>query len=380
MKFVLVVQAELPFMLNLDSRSFSIAVSGGSVVLDVDNEAHVVKVQNPSSPEGVSMLIGGLSDLAAMLQTDAGRLPATKLRTVVRAQAEREVDEAALPPVPATELTALMMSELVRSSSPVSQDQLEAAANDTLSKMSPEHKAAFLLRERQRRYGQGALSKLQDDFVTALNRLIRWYSVDCSDFFVEEVGLHQLAATTTRGVLRTSSVDGKVIETIPVVGKIPPLMTRAWLKHPPATLATLEAHLLAADDPDFARVLVIRARHLLERTAFRNAIAEAAASLEVAVARAIRRKMNAAGKTDAQVDTELEITKMNFPQRAEHYLKKWCTYGVLELDAGLWAQLKTDRIQFRNQVVHSDREPLAAEAHDVVERSVRMTELVLSRC
>jgi hypothetical protein len=85
-----------------------------------------------------------------------------------------------------------------------------------------------------------------------------------------------------------------VIETIPVVGKIPPL-TRVWLKHLPATVMTLQTRPPVADDPDFAQVLVIRARHL-----------------------------------------------------------------------------------FRNQVVHSEREPLAAEAHDVVERFVRMTDLVLS--
>lgn len=49
-------------------------------------------------------------------------------------------------------------------------------------------------------------------------------------------------------------------------------------------------------------------------------------------------------------------------------------------DALLWDQIKKDRTQHRHAVIHSDREPLEADAEAVVDRFVKMTDLVRKNC
>lgn len=381
MKIECSFQVELPFVLNLPTQGFDVATAGGVLRLEVSNDCYVIQFWNGNDPRSAGMVIGALPDLSARLGQQLTSPPAKKLRTLVRHDFSIEVTEADLPGLSADDEFQTMQSEVVRTvAEHMSKEELERRARSALDALNADSRASFVLRERVRRRAQAELSRIDPQFLQALNRLIRWYAVETHDFFVEEVGLHQLASTTTRGVLRTVIVDGVQIEAIPVVGKVPPLLHTPWMRPDPAVVASLQGRLAAQDDPDFADVLVLRARHLLERMAFRNAIAEAAASLEVAVARAIRRAMTAAGKTVAEIDAELAKTKMNFPQRAEVTLKTWCAKGVIELDAALWTQVKQDRTQHRNAVVHSDREPLAADAEAVVDRFAKMTDLVRKNC
>jgi hypothetical protein len=381
MKIECSFQVELPFVLNLPTQGFDVVTAGGTVRLDISNEYYVVQFWNGNDPRSAGMLLGSLADLSARTGQQLTSPPAKKLRTVVRHDFAVDVIENDLPTVSSDEEFQAMQREVILASPEhLAKDELDQRAKAALDGLNAESRASFVLHERVRRRGQTELHRLDPYFLQALNRLIRWYAVEMQDFFVEEVGLHQLAATTTRGVLRTIAVDGRQLEAVPVVGKVPPLLHSPWMKPNAAAVTSLAGRLAAADDPDFADVLVLRARHLLERTAFRNAIAEAAASLEIAVARAIRRAMSAAGKTTADIDAELAKTKMKFPERAEVTLKSWCTKGALELDAPLWAQIKQDRTQHRNAVVHSDREPLAADAEAVVERFAKMTVLVRKNC
>lgn len=383
MKIECSFQVELPFVLNLPTQGFDVATAGGTLRLDVSNDCYVVQFLSGNDSRSPGMLIGALPDLSAQLGQQLGSPPAKRLRTFVRHGFAVDVAEADLPAISPDEVFQAMQREIiVASASPRSlpMEDLDRQARASLESLSDETKASFVRQERARRRGQAELHRLDSFFLQALNRLIRWYAVEMRDFFVEEVGLHQLAATTTRGVLHTIVVDGRQVEAIPVVGKVPPLLNFPWMQHNPATVASLVGRLAAQDDPDFADVLVLRAKHLLERTSYRNAIAEAAASLEVAVARAIRRVMTVAGRTVAEINTELGNTKTNFPRRAEVTLKMWCGKGVLELDAGLWAQIKQDRTQHRHAVVHSDREPVASDAEAVVERFAKMTDLVRKNC
>jgi len=381
MKIECSFQVELPFVLNLPTQPFDVVTPGGSLQLHVSNDYFALEFWNGADPRSAGFAIGELADLSARAGKQLTSPPAKKLRTVVRHDFGIEVVETDLPPLSADDEFQTMQSEVIRAvAEHMSKEDLEQRAREELDGLNAESRAAFTLRERIRRRAQAELSRVDPYFLQALNRLIRWYAVETQDFFVEEVGLHQLAATTTRGVLRTVAVDGVQIEAIPVVGKVPPLLHTPWMRPAPATVTSLQGRLAAQDDPDFADVLVLRAKHLLERTAYRNAIAEAAAALEVAVARAIRRAMHAASKTTSEIDAELAKTKMKFPERAEVTLKAWCTKGVLELDSPLWTQVKQDRTQHRNAVVHSDREPLQADAEAVVDRFAKMTDLVRKNC
>lgn len=373
MKFELSLQVELPFVLNLPSQAFNVALpSGSNMTIEVDNDMVMVQMQNRTS------IHGRRANLAALLKVPEADLPAEKMRTVLSHYLEEDAIEADLPAVDdPTLVDCLTRQHLDPTLTP---EQLRKRSEDAFSQMSSQDRDALRLRERQRVFGQILVRGLTGSFLLAINRLIRWYTIDCEDFFVEEVSFHQLAGTRLLGVLHRIVVDGAQLECIPLVGKAPPIFPKPWRTHSPATITALEAHIGSMDDPDFAKVLVRRAQHLLERSAFRSAIAEAAASLEVAVARAIRKAMVGAGHSSQAVDVELAKTKMNFPQRAELTLKHWCTVGVKELDLTLWTQLLLDRTAFRNAVVHSDREPNEAEARDVVDRFTKMTGEVLAKC
>lgn len=375
MKIECSLEVELPFVLNLSERTFTVLVEGQQVELAVSNERFSVGFWDGSNPRSIALAMGTIADLAPRFGKLIPGPTASKLKTVISHTFAMDVEDGELPSVPDEDLVAVVQGDLVTPSDPPQQD-LESVAKKVVADLSADDLASFRRREQGKRRAREELSNREQLYLQALNRLIRWYAVKTGDFFVEEVGYHQLAATITRGVLRTVSLDGVQVESIPLVEKVPPLVKSPWMRPSPSVVAELETSLQAAADPDFADVLALRAKHLLERTSYRSAIAEAAASLEVAVARAIRSAMVAAGKTSAEIDAELDQTKMNFPKRAEETLKAWCVQGTIELDSTLWTQVKVDRKAHRNAVVHSDREPLRSDAEDVVARFTNMTKLV----
>lgn len=375
MHFRLLLQVELPFVVNLPSQKYTVLVSPGRTFeLDLDNECHAAGIP---TQRGDALLLGRLADMSATLSAYSGGLVRlSKLRTVVSHTIEIDAAPGDLPPAPPDLMPTIQRELLLAGHTHATPEESREAAEGVLLTLPPEQQADLRLREQQLAYARQQMADTDEDLILAVNRLIRWYSTVAEDFFVEEVGLHQLASTTTKGVLRSIFVDNRQLECVPVVGKVPPLMRSPWMRLPQATVDVIAAKVAQVDDPDFVKVLEKRARYLLERTAFRNAVAEAAAALEVSIARAIARKMRAALKTDAEIDAELESTNMNFPRRAEVTLKNWCGRGTQDLDNAAWTQIKVDRKNVRNAVVHGDREPSKAEAEEVVERFLGMTALV----
>ncbi len=71
-----------------------------------------------------------------------------------------------------------------------------------------------------------------EKLLAKLNHFIRLYMQTFNDFFVEELTLLQIASNVPlQGVYTTTFRDGQLLENYGVVGKVPPVMFRPWLKH-----------------------------------------------------------------------------------------------------------------------------------------------------
>ncbi|NOJ81605.1 hypothetical protein [Myxococcus xanthus] len=375
MRFTYKLQCELPFTLCLPNETFHVALGDGPTFsLGVNNETYSLRfISNGKMSTAFAsreMLLANFPDLQTHDFSE-------KMRTVVFHEEHEDIDEASLPAL--DNLVECMEEDLVKQGARYdAPTALAADAKQRLADLSGPELTEFKLRHQQLFHARPKRLPLASDFLRATNRLIRHYMVEVDDPFVEEIGLGHLALTTMLGIFIEFSVDGLVLESAPFVDKVPLVLKRPWR---PITLEnTLSIHkgVGAPASPDFARVLLRRAENLVERTAYRNAIAEAAAALEIVVAKSIQRAMASQGKSQSEIDTELDSTKFDFQKRAKTQLKNWRGKGASDLDPSLWTQIVSDRRNHRNAIVHSDREPSETDARDVVARFRRMAELILA--
>lgn len=242
-----------------------------------------------------------------------------------------------------------------------------AEAKEAMDKLSESEKTTFLDSTAKRLIAMKIFSAVEfRNFHLALNALIRLYMINFKDQFVEEVAMHQLAGTFTNGIFRGIVCDGKQIDSVSEVGKVPPIMRRPWLSYPPAKIEEFKHQLAAKFQPDPVDLLCVRSRSQLERGANRSAIVEASAALETAVARKIRAGFKAQGKTDAEIEACLEKTKMNFPVRANQTLNDAIGKSITQIDNGLWVNVLTHRDNYRHKIAHSDAEPPNADSEKAV--------------
>ncbi|NOK33640.1 hypothetical protein HMI49_10560 [Corallococcus exercitus] len=376
MDFKFSTQCELPFVLNLPDGPYRVALN--------QNNAYTITISNQlfslnfTSNNKKYTAFGSIEQISTQLNIPEDEVAhaATKLRTVTNYSWGEKLDIVNLPQLTIS-LNECMQSELLRHDrKDLIGDNLQISTQREIDILTTEQLLDFETFQRQKLYARQSIPQASDRFLSALNRLIRWYMALINDPFVEEVGFHQLGATSTLGIQFAATVDGKMLESAPFVGKAPSILKSPWRPITDEIAATIQKHLDSASEPDFAAVLLRRAEHSIEITAFRNAIAEAATALEIAVARAIRRGMIKQGKSENDITSELGKTKSRFPQRAEDALRHWCGKGVLELDPVLWAQIRADRASHRNAIVHSDLEPLESETREITARFRKMAEMI----
>lgn len=255
-------------------------------------------------------------------------------------------------------------------------NELKAEATKRLSEMSEDIKRHFRLEESIREFARKLANA--ELFVANLNRLIRLYMAQFQDFFVEEVTLHQLASNVPlRGVFTFVACDGQPIHYYGHVGKIPPMMFKPWQNYPEPKLQEFKMQLEGGQQPDAIDLMAVRSRNCLEKGAYRSAIVEASAALDLSLSSKIREGLRAKGQSDTDISDMLRKREnQGFAERAKGILLNATGQTVPALDNTLWSEVSKHRTAIRQGVTHSNAEPEKEEAEKVVDDFLRLATLI----
>lgn len=284
--------SELPFILNLPDRIYSVDLDGDSYDLEVLQNQYALHVDERD------FAIGSLNDLrnACGEAFESGHSQA--LRTLLRHQWTITAKEADLP-TPTDEQMRDEICAAIIDEDPLrfadNKPGLDAEVARRLDALNGHGLQQFRSRLAKNLHTRRVPDK--DRFIEAVNTLIRLYMERFNDFYVEEVAIHQLSSQSPlTGVYRTVVCDGELIHHSGIVGKTPPLMRRQWLNHPEDRITAFRRSLSQSDSPDSVSLLGMRARSFLERGAFRSAIIEASAAMDLAVGKKIREGLTLQGQ------------------------------------------------------------------------------------
>jgi hypothetical protein len=365
LKFECFYRVELPFVLNLPDGDYVIPLDIGTIVLQIAQNQLAVPVN--SSLE-TNYRFGSPEELATMFGEKLYTSYPFALRTNVKLNHSLFVEEDDLvKPTEAQVIEEYVRVLIVTKKFSNSGEALFQEAKNAVEKLSEPEKAAFLNLTSKRLTALKIFNPVEFRyFHRALNTLIRLYMINFKDQFVEEVAMLQLGSTMTTGIFRAIFCEGKQIDSVSELGKVPPMMKRPWLSHPQEKIEEFKNQLAAKFQPDPVDLLCVRSRSQLERGANRSAIIEASAALETAVARRIYAGFKAQGKTDAEIETCLENTKTKFSKRANQTLKDAIGKSIAQINNGLWKNALNHRDNYRNKIAHSDAEPPNAESEKVV--------------
>ena len=373
MKIDCTEQIELPFMLNLPSGVYRVGGVATPYLL------HVAQEQIVGYLEDGRFAIGTAVTIKQQLGEQIKVAHWQPLRTLVAHTTSIELAEADLPLLDEKELHQAMQSRII-GESPTTfanrTEDLEAEATKRLSELDKEASGEFLRAESVREYARRLANA--ELFVANLNRLIRLYMAQFNDFFVEEVTLHQLASNTPlRGVFTFVACDGKPVHFYGHVGKIPPIMFKQWQNYPEPNLQKFGKLLESGQQPDAIDLMSVRSRNCLEKGAYRSAIVEASAALDLALSSKIREGLKAKGQSDTDISEMLRKREnQGFADRAKGILQSATGTTVPALDNTLWAEVSKHRTAIRQGVTHSNAEPEKAEAEKVVNDFLRLAQLI----
>lgn len=373
MDFTCSILCELPFMLNLPSGVYPVMAGGGQYDLEVLQEqfaAHVGERQ---------FLVGDIPSLRQQLGEHFDHAFKQPLRTILRHRSSVNVVPGDLPAVTDNDVLEDIQAAII-GESPLAyandKPGLEKEAQRRWTGLSSEVQASQRLLAAKKRFAR----RLPDTerFLLCANALIRLYMQRFNDFFVEEVAVHQLASQSPlTGVYVMVTSEGELVEHHGVVERFPPIMRRPWLNHSASLIDGFREDLQAGVQPDSIALLGVRARAFFQRGAYRSAIVESSAALDLALSRKIREGYRKQGKLDPDIDALLrQPSNQRFDERAKKLLKEATGKSAAEFDNTLWANVVEHRTRIRQGVSHADAEPPKSEAEPVVEEFLRLTDLV----
>lgn len=373
MKIDCIEQVELPFMLNIPSGAYPVGGTASPYLLQVAQE------QVAAHLEDGRFAIGIVPTIKQQLGDHVKVTHWQPLRTLVAHTTSIELAEADLPLLNDEKLHEAMQSKIIGENPMAFADRtedLKTEATKRLSELDEDARSEFLHDESVREYARRlAHAEL---FVANLNRLIRLYMAQFNDFFVEEVTLHQLASSTPlRGVFTLVTCDGKPVHTYGHVGKIPPMMFKPWQNYPEPKLQEFKSRLEVGQLPDAIDLMAVRSRNCLEKGAYRSAIAEASAAMDLSLSSKIREGLRSKGQSDTDINEMLRKPQnQRFEERAKAILKDATGQTVPALNNTLWADVSAHRTVIRQGVTHSNAEPEKADAEKVVNDFLRLAQLI----
>lgn len=373
MRIDCIEQVELPFMLNIPAGNYPVGDAATPYLL------HVAQEQVAAHLEDGRFAVGSASTIKQQLGNQVKVTYWQPLRTLVAHTTSIELAVADLPLLAEGKLHEAMQSRII-GENPMAfagkTDDLKTEATRRLSEMDQDAKDVFLHEESVRDYSRRLANA--ELFVANLNRLIRLYMAQFNDFFVEEVTLHQLASNTPlQGVFTLVACEGKPIHFYRHVGKIPPMMFKPWQMYPESKVQEFGKLLETGQQPDAIDLMSVRSRNCLEKGAYRSAIVEASAALDLSLSSKIREGLRAKGQNDAAINDLLRIPQnQRFEDRAKGILRSATGQTVPALDNTLWTEVSKHRTVIRQGVTHSNSEPDKSEAEKVVNDFLRLAQLI----
>lgn len=373
MKIECVEQVELPFMLNIPSDEYTLGGAVGPYALQIRQE------QVAAHLEDGRFAIGDATTLKNQFEGKVAVRHWQPLRTVVAHSNVAEIEEADFPLIGDESLHEAMQSKII-GENPMAfagaTEDLKAEATKRMNSLSTEEKAQFRLHEAIRAYAKQLADAPR--FVDQLNTLIRAYMANFNDFFVEEVTLHQLSSNLPlRGVFTSVFCDGQPVHFYGHVGKIPPIMFKPWQNYPIEKITGLKSDLQAGTKPDALDLMAVRSRNYMEKGAYRSAIVEASAVLDLSLSSKIREGLRAKGQCDSDISDLLKKpSNQRFEERAKALLNSSVGTTVPALDNTLWADICQHRAVIRQGVTHSNEEPTQAEAEKVVNDFLKLAQMI----
>lgn len=373
MQITRVLMCELPFNLNLPNGSYHVLVNGAPFELQVINGFVAIHIDQASFAVETPQI------LRAQIP-DYDRFYRQPLRTVIRNELTHDVPDNQLPAVGDVELLEDLHVEMSR---PAAFGQMPtivtpAQTRARLDAMPEEERVQRRLRGAAMRYGRSRMLPSHEEFLVAINSLIRLYMARFGDTFVETIAIDHVAAMSPmHGVMRQIVVGGQLIDLSGIVGAIPPVMRGAWANHPEAQITQFRSDLEAGVLPDSVKLLGVRARAFLNRGANRSAINEASAAMDLSVSRKIRQGYRNKSMTDGDITAILRKREnQNFETRAKELLKYATGQSAAAFDNGRWARIGEHRKTHRQGTSHSDAEPSSADARQVVDDFLWMADKV----
>jgi len=202
--------------------------------------------------------------------------------------------------------------------------------------------------------------------IDVVNNFIRHYSVHFGDYFAEEVSLYQAASGLTNGILIQLFCDNEVISSIPLLGLIPPIQRGVWYVHDEDKTSAFKKVLLDSQFNKQSELLLIRAKNLKTKGAFRSALLEASASMENYIRLLLIRKMEENGLSESDIEATLK-RNYQFDDRCKKLFKMYYLKSIPEIYPLEWQAVKTDRDNIRHKTTHTSHEPTEKEVDTVID-------------
>jgi hypothetical protein len=368
-----VFMCQLPFVLNLPSGRYEVCTPESPMPLEVLNGLVALHFNQDSftvCPD----------DQLAVLVPDYQRYYRQPLRTVMRHVLTVDVPDHELPVVGEAELLEDIGADVVKElmGAAGGQEAITAEARRRLDAMPSEERELRRTHGVARRYVRSHMRPSHEEFLAAVNVLIRLYMARFNDAFVETISIDHVAAQhPMRGVFVQVSANGSHVCNYGIIGGMPAMMRRPWASHPAEQIEQFQHALAEGVPPDSVELLSIRARSRLLRGDNRSAIAEASAALDLSVSRKIKAGLRKKGKSDQEVaDLLRDKRNHSLEVRAKDLLHQATEKTAPMLDNTLWARVSEHRKTHRQGTTHSDAEPSGQEAQQVVNDFLQLARLV----
>jgi len=341
---------ELPYIINLSDGDYDFKYEDALIRINVDNNLYaLVRFVNSCQ---LTAAIGLKEDL---LQHSTEQLSLIKARTIVSFIDGYEVGE--LESISEQELL-----DYLRRIMPKAIDYpTEEEAKEILQGLNENQKKDLINRAGiEKTAGMLFPATSAMPCIDVVNNFIRHYSVHFGDHFAEEISLYQVASGLTNGIMLQLFCDNEMISSIPIVGLFPPILRNTLFVHDEEKTNAFKKVLINSHFNKQSELLLIRAKNLKTKGAFRSALLEASASLENYVRLLLIHKMKESGLSDG--DIESTLTKFNnFEDRCKKLFKSNFLKSIPEISPLEWQHVKTDRDNIRHKTTHTSHEPTEKE-------------------
>ncbi|RAR65411.1 hypothetical protein C7420_11820 [Pantoea ananatis] len=347
---------ELPYILNLEDGDYDFSYKDVVITININNNLYAL-----ASVVNSLQLTSAIGTREQLLPHSTNLLPLIKTRTIVSFNRSYYVHE--LDQIERQDLINSLRSRLFEGNKYPSDEDAQIRLNSlTESQLDDLEKSVRL----EKTFHKFFPPKLAEPYIDLVNCFIRQYSVHFKDHFAEEVSLYQAASGLTNGIMIQFYCDHHMITAIPVVGSlIPPLLRNTLYTHKENETETFKKVIMSGEPEDSSSLLLIRAKNLLTKGAYRSATLEASASIENHIRIKLIEAMSLKGSSEKDIETELSINH-SFDSRCRKLFKKYYSKSVPEISPKEWQMVKHDRDSVRHKTTHTSHEPNKTDVEEMI--------------